>query len=120
MARHAKHEIAPRRRHSSRQSPSRGTVTLRALGVLLTTGVALLCLGFFQGGRVRDPVLPTVLPDPRPALSEELPPPEPQPVVTTLRFLAAGDNLIHAPIYKQAARRAAEGEGYRFDECMRI
>lgn len=117
MARHAKHEIAPRRRHSSRQSPSRGTVTLRALGVLLATGVALLCLGFFQGGRVWDPVLPTVLPDPRPALSEELPPPEAQPVVTTLRFLAAGDNLIHAPIYKQAARRAAEGEGYRFDEC---
>ena len=117
MARHAKHEIAPRRRRSPRQSPSRGIVTLRALGVLLTTGVALLCLGFFQGGRVRDPVLPTVLPDPRPALSEELSPPEPQPVVTTLRFLAAGDNLIHAPIYKQAARRAAEGEGYRFDEC---
>ena len=76
MARHAKHEVAPRRRHSSRRSPSRGTVTLRALGVLLATGVALLCLGFFQGERVRDPVLPTVLPDPRPALSEELSPPE--------------------------------------------
>ena len=72
MARHAKHEVAPRRRHSSRRSPSRGTVTLRALGVLLATGVALLCLGFFQGERVRDPVLPTVLPDALRSVSSSL------------------------------------------------
>lgn len=42
---------------------------------------------------------------------------EPQPVTTTLRFSATGDNLIHAPIYKQAARRAAEGQRYNFDYC---
>ena len=42
--------------------------------------------------------------------------PEPQPVVTTLRFSATGDNLIHKPIYSQAARRT-EGEGYSFDYC---
>ena len=52
-----------------------------------------------------------------PAVSEELAVPEPQPVVTTLRFSATGDNLIHKPIYSQAARRAAEGEGYSFDYC---
>lgn len=37
--------------------------------------------------------------------------------VSTVRFSASGDNLIHAPIYKQAARRAAEGERYNFDYC---
>ena len=49
----------------------------------------------------------------QPAESE----PEPQPVVQTVRFSATGDNLIHAPIYKQAKRRASENEAYSFDYC---
>lgn len=42
--------------------------------------------------------------------------PEPEPVVTTLRIAAAGDNLIHDGLYLQAQRRAqASGaEGYDF------
>ena len=44
------------------------------------------------------------------------PEPEPQPVVETVHFSATGDNLIHAPIYKQASRRAG-GSGYSFDYC---
>lgn len=39
--------------------------------------------------------------------------PEPEPV-RTLRFVAAGDNLIHDNLYKQASARAG-GEGYDFD-----
>ena len=55
----------------------------------------------------------------KPSTAESVPPPEPepQPATTTLRFSATGDNLIHAPIYKQAARRAAEGQRYDFDYC---
>lgn len=40
-----------------------------------------------------------------------------EPIVASVRFSAAGDNLIHAPIYKQAARRASGEEGYSFDYC---
>ena len=42
---------------------------------------------------------------------------EPEPVVQTVRFSATGDNLIHAPIYKQAKRRATGAEAYSFDYC---
>ena len=48
--------------------------------------------------------------------AEEEPEPLPEPVVQTLCFSATGDNLIHSPIYKQAARRA-NGTGYSFDYC---
>lgn len=43
--------------------------------------------------------------------------PEPQPLVQIVRFSATGDNLIHAPIYKQAQRRASGEEAYSFDYC---
>ena len=46
-----------------------------------------------------------VQPDPTPAPTAA-PTPEPTPQVTTLRFSATGDNLIHQGIYKQANRRA--------------
>lgn len=56
-----------------------------------------------------------VEPDPTPAPTAA-PTPEPTPQVTTLRFSATGDNLIHQGIYKQANRRAG-GEGYDFSYC---
>ena len=49
--------------------------------------------------------------------SSALPEPEPEPVVETVNFSATGDNLIHAPIYKQAARRAGNTGRYDFDYC---
>ena len=91
------------------------TVTLYTLGVLLVAVSALLFLRFWPRRSV-DAAPPAVEVE-SPAVSEELAVPEPQPVVTTLRFSATGDNLIHEPIYSQAARRAAEGEGYSFDYC---
>lgn len=39
---------------------------------------------------------------------------EPEPYYTSVQLLCAGDNLIHSPIYNQAARRAEEGEAYDF------
>ena len=115
MAKHAKHAAPPRRRHSAQKHTSHKGVTLYTLGVLLVAVSALLFLRFWPRRSV-DTVPPAVEVEP-PAVSEELAVPEPQPVVTTLRFSATGDNLIHAPIYSQAARRAAEGEGYSFDYC---
>ena len=49
--------------------------------------------------------------------ASSVPEAEPEPVVETLRFSATGDDLIHSPIYKQAARRAANGQQYDFDYC---
>ncbi len=47
----------------------------------------------------------------------EVEPPEPpEPVVTSVRFSATGDNLIHTGIYLQAAKREGNG-GYDFSYC---
>lgn len=111
----AKHTAPPRRRHSAQKHTSHKDVTLYTLGVLLVAVSVLLSLRFWPR-RIVDAVPPAAEVE-SPAVSEELAVPEPQPVVTTLRFSATGDNLIHEPIYSQAARRAAEGEGYSFDYC---
>lgn len=113
----AKHAAPPRRRHSAQKHASHKGVTLYTLGVLLVAVSVLLSLRFWPR-RIVDAVPPAAEVE-SPAVSEELAVPEPQPVVTTLRFSATGDNLIHKPIYSQAARRAAEGEGYSFDYCYR-
>ena len=128
-ARHAapsKREVR-RRKHTKRRKPG-GPVILRAMGVFLTAGVALACLGllrFRTPGIVLGPfeseptAESTLLPDSTPEPEQE-PEPEPepaQPVTTTIRFSATGDNLIHSPIYKQAARRASAGQKYDFDYC---
>lgn len=115
MAKHAKHAAPPRCRHSAQKHTSHKGVALYTLGVLLVAVSALLFLRFWPRRSV-DAAPPAVEVE-SPAVSEELAVPEPQPVVTTLRFSATGDNLIHEPIYSQAARRAAEGEGYSFDYC---
>ena len=115
MAKHAKHAAPPRRRRSAQKHTSHKGVTLYTLGVLLVAVSVLLSLRFWPR-RIVDAVPPAAEVE-SPAVSEELAVPEPQPVVTTLRFSATGDNLIHKPIYSQAARRAAEGEGYSFDYC---
>ena len=117
MAKHAKHAAPPRRRRSAQKHTSHKGVTLYTLGVLLVAVSVLLSLRFWPR-RIVDAVPPAAEVE-SPAVSEELAVPEPQPVVTTLRFSATGDNLIHEPIYSQAARRAAEGEGYSFDYCYR-
>ncbi len=54
---------------------------------------------------------PPVTESPSPAPS---PTPVPTPTVQTVRFSASGDNLIHKPIYRQAARRAKNGAAYDF------
>ncbi|MBQ9544153.1 MAG: CapA family protein [Clostridia bacterium] len=40
---------------------------------------------------------------------------QPAPEETRIKFLAAGDNVIHPNIYQEAKRRAKEGSGYEYD-----
>lgn len=44
-----------------------------------------------------------------------VPTPEPQPIISTVRMSATGDDLIHDGIFKQAAKRSAEPGHYDFD-----
>lgn len=114
----ARHAASTKRhsRHEPQNRRKRKPVFLRMMGVLLVAGAALACLGFW---RFQTPGIVLGPFEDEPSTAESVPPPEPepQPVTTTLRFSATGDNLIHAPIYKQAARRAAEGQRYDFDYC---
>ena len=97
MAKHAKHAAPPRRRRSAQKHTSHKSVTLYTLGVLLVAVSVLLSLRFWPR-RIVDAVPPAAEVEP-PAVSEELAVPEPQPVVTTLRFSATGDMSpsIHRP-----------------------
>lgn len=118
----ARHTAPPKRRpqrekHGGRRKRKK-PVILRAMGVLLAAGAAAACLGAW---RFRTPGI-VLGPFDSQLTTESVPAPEPepepsQPVTTTVTFSATGDNLIHAPIYKQAERRAAEGERYNFDAC---
>ena len=73
-------------------------------------------------GSLLAPAAPVAGPPAESAVSpapEPTPTPVPTPTVTTVRFSATGDNLIHNGIYSQAARRAAEAgeDGYDFSFC---
>lgn len=109
----AKHTAAPKRRRRRKRLAS--TLLLCAALVLLTAFSTGWALSTLVPPPVSGPVLNTPADAPPPEPEPE--PEPPQPVVTRVRFSASGDNLIHAPIYKQAARRATPEEGYRFDEC---
>ena len=114
---------APRRRAAAKRRARQSAV--RWLGVLLMAGMAVFCLGLLPrflptetipvGGD--EPPESTVSIPETASSSEQEPDPEPEPVVQTLRFSATGDNLIHSPIYNQAARRASGDQKYSFDYC---
>lgn len=89
----------------------------RSLKRLTALGLGVLLLAGCMGGTF--PSAGSVSPAESPAspASESQPPPEPQPVTTTVDFSATGDNLIHSAIYKQAAARAVGDEAYDFDYC---
>ena len=91
----AKHTAPPRRRHSAQKHTSHKSVTLYTLGVLLVAVSVLLSLRFWPR-RIVDAVPPAAEVEP-PAVSEELAVPEPQPVVTTLRFSATGETSFMSP-----------------------
>ena len=116
-----KQEPLKRRRPAARKRGQKQTLRAVVLSVLAVSVIAL-CLGIWTrlpgedvpvGGveppeEVLSPTSSVVTPEPEP---------EPQPVVETIRFSATGDNLIHSPIYNQAARRAGEDGKYSFDYC---
>mgnify|MGYP000012356769 FL=1 len=117
----AKHSAPARRRSAAVPHPLRQIV--QWLVLLLLASVAISCFGLlpklFPSGKIPVGGLPGQLPASTPAPEEPAPQPEPepQPVVETVSFSATGDNLIHAPIYQQAKRRASGTEPYSFDYC---
>lgn len=99
-----------------RKKRRRAKVRFRRV-LLVLVSAFLLVLALFLGGRT---VLSSASPVPTPtptATAEPTPTPEPTPLIQTATFSATGDNLIHAPIYRQAADRAAEGQKYDFSYC---
>ena len=117
----SKRSMQPRQRPAAHRHAKEHR--LWAMGVVLTA--FLFCIPFFSRA-FPQVTIPTA--DPSAAVHEPFSgsaaasqepesKPELQPVVQTVRFSATGDNLIHAPIYRQAKRRAADGEAYSFDYC---
>ena len=114
----SKHEAPRRRQRAKRQ----------VFGTLAAIFAALVLCAFCLPKLLPAASIPVAGPDeisesppasasvPDEDASEE-PEKDPEPVVQTVRFSATGDNLIHAPIYKQAKRRASGAEAYSFDYC---
>ena len=119
-----KHAVSATRR---RPKPPRQQISAVFCAAALVFCAAVLCIGLFgklfprgtlPTGGSGDPEPPpgSNVQEPASSVPEAASEPKPQPVTETVRFSATGDNLIHSPIYKQAARRA-NGSGYRFDYC---
>lgn len=87
-----------------------------ALAVIALLMIVPLASNTFSSVQQTAASYPQPSPSPSPAPA---PTPQPTPTVSTVRFSATGDNLIHNGIFNQAARRAqAEGEtGYDFSFC---
>lgn len=116
-----KQEPLKRRRPAARKRGRKQTLRAVVLSVL-TVSVIALCLGIWTRLPGEDVPVGGIVPpedtlSPASSVVAPEPEPEPQPVVETIRFSAAGDNLIHSPIYNQAARRAGEDGKYSFDYC---
>lgn len=116
-----KQEPLKRRRPAARKRGQKQTLRAVVLSVLAVSVIAL-CLGIWTRLPGEDVPVGGVEPpeevlSPTSSIATPEPEPEPQPVVETIRFSATGDNLIHSPIYNQAARRAGEDGKYSFDYC---
>lgn len=99
-----------------RHKPSLQSGMLALAGILCTMAVCILfwSASFGEGF----PVASAQIEEPASSISPEpVSEPEPQPIVEEISFSATGDNLIHSPIYKQAAARATGEETYSFDAC---
>lgn len=112
----------PLKRHPAARRRGRKQTLRAAVLSVLAVSVIALCLGIWTKLPGEDVPVGGIEPpedalSPASSVATPEPEPEPQPVVETIRFSATGDNLIHAPIYKQAARRAGEDGTYSFDYC---
>ncbi len=103
---------AQRRRRAKKRRQARlrvfftGFACLALIAALATTGAALWkkYLPAVETTASADGSLSAALP-----AAPSLPPPDPQPVISTVKFSATGDNLIHDGIYTQARQRTQDG-----------
>lgn len=114
----SKHNVPPPRRRKGRKQQHAYAVGLLCTLLIMATAFA----GFrwlLPAGNAGNTAasLQTSAEASAPSEAAPEPEPEPEPIVAAVKFSATGDNLIHSPIYKQAARRAAAGESYSFDYC---
>lgn len=117
-------ESAPKRRRPTARRRGRWQTIRAVIGSILLLGVAAACFGVLPKLSSSGDI-PTAVPEPaasstsapEEAASSQEPEKEPEPVVQTVNFSATGDDLIHSPIYKQAARRAGGAGQYDFDYC---
>ncbi len=84
-------------------------LSLSAIGLFWAT-TNLDIHSFYKGGAPSESAAVSAS-EPAP---ESQPEPEPEPESSKLHFMAAGDNLIHDNIYKQASARTG-GKGFDFD-----
>ena len=99
-----KQEPLKRRRPAARKRGQKQTLRAVVLSVL-TVSVIALCLGIWTRLPGEDVPVGGIEPpedtlSPASSVAAPEPEPEPQPVVETIRFSAAGDNLIPFPLIK--------------------
>ena len=79
----------------------------RSLLLAVPACLLVVCVVFLGRQAISSAGLPSFVPEPTAApTAVPTPTPEPTPLVQTVTFSASGDNLIPAPIYRQAAARA--------------
>lgn len=98
-------------RRSTKRAQQRNSTLRTLLFCFALIGLMGLIWGLSVGEDLPAVGAPVVTPKPSSVPSTT---PEPTPIVQTVRFSASGDNLIHKPIYQQAARRAKDGAAYDF------
>ena len=97
----------------------RSNAPILAVAAMLIVSVAAL-VGAIIFNNLEKEEKPAAAPanEPQSQIESQIPEPEPEPEsepeAAVVRFMAAGDNLIHDNIYKQAAKRT-DGNGFDFD-----
>lgn len=91
----------------------------KRLSFLWIVPILLIIIGFLFGISLPVKSSSNSIDETNSSLDIASPLPAPTPTVETVRFSASGDNLIHGPIYKQAAAHAKNGQKYDFTETYK-
>lgn len=93
---------------------NRSLLPVVAVLLLAVASIAALAFAMIKPHEAEPPAEPAAVIEPSSSeVQQPEPEPEPEPEPSVVRFMAAGDNLIHDNIYKQANARAG-GNGFDF------